>query len=352
MKVTKTVKARVYKPTYCKEDALQRMTEEWRQALKMHRNDADYDDIREETDLPSACVSNINYNEYEGDQPLTISKESINVWQKNNEISDLFLELYTGKERIWLPIQIWDGHKQYLLNDKFNILNSEIMQKNGTFYIHFVVQTDMNIDEPENVLGIDIGDKHLATSVALHSDGTVEDVNFHGDDIRGVRRHYAWLKKRLQHKGSYRTLKQVSDKEHRRVDDICHNVAKDIVEQAEQHNAVIVMENLTGLHGDTEKGSRMNRIVNEMPHHKLRRYITYKAHWKGIPVIESDPSYTSQTCHTCSQIGKRQSGLFTCPHCDTEYNADANASINIAEGFRNQWLQNGAVQPSAQNATA
>lgn len=349
MKNQKTIKAKVFKPTERKRRELNRLVEEWEKAKEILDEEENYDRVRDETNLPSDSISRIKYHGFQGtNQPLIIAKKSIEVWKQDNEISDMFVEFFTGNTRLWLPTDMWNKHKEIILDEETEIRDSKLIKENDGFYFHFTVERDVEINSPEKVIGVDIGDKNLAVSVTLETDNSVKDVNFHGREIRGVRRHYSWLKKRLQEKQAYQKLKEISGKEQRTIDDICHQVSKDIVEKAEKENAVIVSENLKGMSGDTGKGSRMNRIVNEMPHHKLRKYIEYKALWKGIPVVESDPRWTSQTCHRCNQIGRRKSqGQFNCPHCDLEYNADANASINIAQGFSNQWLENGAVQISA-----
>ena len=96
------------------------------------------------------------------------------------------------------------------------------------------------------------------------------------------------------------------------------------------------------------KGRRFRRIVHSMPHHRLSRYIEYKALWEGIPVVHAGEAYTSRTCHRCGNEGRRVSqGFFKCPSCGLEYNADLNGAINIGERFLGHWLRDGAVGLSA-----
>ncbi|MEW6603923.1 MAG: transposase [Thermoproteota archaeon] len=62
------------------------------------------------------------------------------------------------------------------------------------------------------------------------------------------------------------------------------------------------------------------------------QYIRYKAALAGIKVIEVSEAWTSQTCHRCGERGQRKTqGLFACPHCNIEDNADRNAAFNIAK---------------------
>jgi len=59
-----------------------------------------------------------------------------------------------------------------------------------------------------------------------------------------------------------------------------------------------------------------------------------KATEAGIPVEYVNPAYTSQTCHSCHRIGRRDSQAeFRCPNDDchvSTFQADINASANIA----------------------
>ena len=60
------------------------------------------------------------------------------------------------------------------------------------------------------------------------------------------------------------------------MNDELHKIAKDIVDDAERYNAIIAIGNLNGIRNNN-KGKKVNRIVNSMPFHKLRKYIKYKA---------------------------------------------------------------------------
>ncbi|WP_343122720.1 zinc ribbon domain-containing protein [Verrucomicrobium sp. 3C] len=43
-----------------------------------------------------------------------------------------------------------------------------------------------------------------------------------------------------------------------------------------------------------------------------------------------DPAYTSQTCSSCKQLGRRTKHRFVCPHCGLRAHSDLNASRNLA----------------------
>lgn len=350
LEVTKTIKAKVHSPTNSKWNSLDKLWKEWVNSLD---KDKDYQKLREETQLPSYYARSLSWKVGEGDfSPILMDKDSFRIKETGNKHANFFISIRTLNERIWLPLRMWDNHEEIL--GEAEICDSILIKRNGEFYIHIVVKKEIKVSSYSSVLGVDLGEKVLATSVVLsgQSGSVTSSINspeFHGKDVRGVRRHYAWLRKRLGEKKLLEEIERISDKESRIVNNRCHEISKRIVEKAERNDSVIVIGNLKGLNGDTGKGKRMNRIVNSMPHGKLTRYIKYKAKWKGIPVVLADESHSSITCHKCGRKGKRPSqGQFKCPSCGTEYNADLNGAINIGKRFLDQWLRDGAVWLSAQ----
>ncbi|WP_162354476.1 IS200/IS605 family accessory protein TnpB-related protein [Natrialba swarupiae] len=95
----------------------------------------------------------------------------------------------------------------------------------------------------DGVIRVDLGVRWVATSVALSSSNT----EFHGEEIRRIRRHHHDLHTRLQEKGAYDTLQSVKAKEYRRVNDRLHKISRAIVEEAKERNALIVVGNLEGI---------------------------------------------------------------------------------------------------------
>jgi len=188
---------------------------------------------------------------------------------------------------------------------------------------------------PSSILAVDLGERFSATAVLLQN-GSVMKPKFMGKEIRGVRRHYAWLRKRLQKRGLLKDVKRIGHKEHRIVNDMLHKVSKAVVSLADQTNSCIVLGDLKGIR-KRRRGKRMNRVISNMPYYRLIQMITYKATMKGIPVITTNEAYTSRTCHICNCEGKRKTqGLFVCPYCG-EYNADLNGAINIGKKIE-RWL--------------
>jgi IS605 OrfB family transposase len=170
---------------------------------------------------------------------------------------------------------------------------------------------------------------------------------FYGREARSVRRHYAWLRKRLGERRLLKEIRRISDKETRTINDLCHNISREIVNTAKEHHAAIILGALKGIR-KRARGRRMNRIVSNMPYLKLSRYIAYKAAWEGVPVIYENEAYTSRTCPRCGSKGRRpHQGLFRCPACRFEANADYVGARNLTERAA-RWFAAGALRVQAQ----
>ena len=74
--------------------------------------------------------------------------------------------------------------------------------------------------EYQNVIAIDMGIKHIATSVELATNRTV----FYGKDVRGW---YLWLRRQLGLKKAIDTIKKIGDHEKRIANDIIHKITRD-----------------------------------------------------------------------------------------------------------------------------
>jgi putative transposase len=121
-----------------------------------------------------------------------------------------------------------------------------------------VVEKDIpEKNEYQTVIGIDMGIKHIATFVELATRKTV----FYGKQLNRVRGHYFWLHRKLGIKKAIDTIKKIGSKEKRITNDIIHNISRDIVNQAVERNALIVLgdiKHLRRIHQNT-RGRKFNR---------------------------------------------------------------------------------------------
>jgi putative transposase len=188
--------------------------------------------------------------------------------------------------------------------------------------------------EYEDVLGVDLGAHHLATTVLLSDRSTT----FYGEHVRRIREHYKQLKKSVGKakitSGKQWVSENCSDTESKRVEHELHRIANRIVSDAFENNAVVVVGDLEGIREDADKGRFVNDKVHSMPFARFLNILEYKAHLEGVEVVVVDEAYTSQTCNWCgeqSETERTGQGLFECYECGLEDNADKNGALNIAK---------------------
>lgn len=264
----------------------------------------------------------IKYKNY----PLVIPHNQIWIRKKQTKLTPYWIKISVRKRKgigLWLPIKPHRG----LLDTKYLKDSLLLLNNKGNYELRLIYQYEVKELKHHNITAIDLGYKNIATVCNSASTRPI----FYGRNIKGIRRHYLYLRKRLGNKRLLEKIKQVSDKEKRIIEQELHIIANSIVEQALKTKSVIVLGNLKGIRKSVRrKGKRLNRIVSNMPYFKLTTLITYKAAQRGIRVVKIKETNTSKLCSKCNSKGERKSqGLFECNVCNSQLNADYNASRNI-----------------------
>lgn len=217
---------------------------------------------------------------------------------------------------------------------------AELIRRKGEFYVHIVVEKDVQELKPENVIAVDLGIKHTATVLGTHD----THPKFHGKEVRRIRAHFFRLRRTLQKKGAYGAVKKIGNHEKRTVKNYLHAYAKRIVEETLRTNSLIVVGRLKGIR---KRGGGKGRVfqgkLSGFPFYRFVGYLKYKAAWLGVKIIEVSEAWTSQTCHSCGSRGLRLGGYFHCSGCKHEYNADYNGAYNILKRGMGQALSQGLL---------
>jgi len=213
--------------------------------------------------------------------------------------------------------------------------------RDGNVYLHIQLKTEApesdQSSQSSNVIGVDFGHRDIAV--------TSEVEKWDGQDIQQVRDRLSKVRASLQAKRSKGTrstrrrarqsLQRLSGKNRRYQQWLNHQISKAIVQRANALNAVIAVEDLTGIRECTNKLPRNKterRSSSGWAFFQLRLFIAYKALQAGVQVLAVNPVYTSQICHQCLHIhpvqGKsyRSGKGFTCGHCGWQGEADLNGA--------------------------
>ncbi len=281
----------------------------------------------------------IKYREY----PLPLWSISIKNWfrTRNTKLTKNWIKIPNSKKKgigLWLPLKFHQAlPKKFILKDSF------LVKKNNKYYIHFCI----NINEPKQykaktLFGIDLG---LKNPIAL-TDYKTKETKFIGRELKQIRGKYFYLRKKLGKLKNLNQIRKIKNKEKRRINSLLHTLSKNIVTEAYNKKAAIIIGKLYNLR--INKGRKFNRKLSSFSYYKLTRFIEYKAKEKGIPFFQVSEVNTSKTCHVCGNTGKRIKNLFSC-ECGYKDNADRNASFNIAKRGLSYMLKLG-VEASAQKS--
>jgi IS605 OrfB family transposase len=213
---------------------------------------------------------------------------------------------------------------------------SDLVHRDGMWFLYATVEVpEPDIYDPNGFLGVDMG----IANIAYDCDGR----RYAGGPLNGYRRRQQRLRRRLQAKNTKsarRLLARRRKKESRHAANVNHTIAKRIVTEAARTSRGIAVEKLTGIR-DRVRLRRPQRVtLSSWSFHQLGDVLAYKARRAGVPLVQVDPRYTSQTCHGCGHRDKRNrpdQETFHCRSCGVVAHADHNAALNIAQRGVQDW---------------
>lgn len=346
MKIQKTIKARIVSLTKRKEELLEREYTNWQNTLQGWASPL-YSATKQQAErLAKRLGKRMNDIDY----PMVLRNDVINIQRHDTQIAHYWMKvpIHGIRGGIKVPLQLPQNQEGLL---SLPIKESKLIWKRDHWSVHIVVEKEVasNTSFSYPIIAVDFGERHIATSVEW--DGvSMKNPKFYGTEVRGIRRHYAWLRMRLGERKCLRTIKKVGNSEQRKVDAVLHNISRQIVDRAKEIGATIVLGSPNGKSmRRSAKGRRFRRIVYSMPYYRLTQFITYKASWDSVPVVLKNEDFSSKECHVCHEWMKRpQQDLVICQR-HGHYNADLNAGINLAKRFCDHWLQDGAAFDTALN---
>ena len=177
-----------------------------------------------------------------------------------------------------------------------------------------------------NTMGIDLGIK--CPAVSYISDGSVK---FYGNGRKNkyMRRHYKYLRQKLQKAKHMNAVQRINNKEQRIMKDIDHKLSHCIIETAVSHNVnTIKLERLANIRATTRTSRKNNPSLNTWSFYRLAQYIEYKAKIAGIKVEYVNPAYTSQTCPVCGHVHHANDRDYVCK-CGFHIHRDLLGAMNI-----------------------
>ena len=248
---------------------------------------------------------------------------------QNYKVNGNYIEfpvLINGKsKRLSVKAKVTDNQKAIFANSKLGTMR--IVYKNNKIVAQIVYEIAEPVYNSEgNVMGVDLGIKCPAVSYV--SDGSIK---FYGNGRKNkyMRRHYAYLRKKLQKAKHIDAVKRINDKEQRIMRDIDHKLSHDIVETAVAHDVkVIKLERLANIRSTARTSRKNNHSLHNWSFYRLAQFIEYKAKLAGITVEYVNPAYTSQTCPVCGHVHHANDRNYVCK-CGFHIHRDVLGAMNI-----------------------
>lgn len=245
---------------------------------------------------------------------------------KENEDSKEF-DAWFALWRTQYPIKLCKYHKDLFERSKRCVGSKITRSKNGSFILNLSLEFEPKekvlTTEPK-VLGVDLG----IVKPLVCSDGKQFGS---GKFIKHKKIEYGKKRSRNQ-----KLVEEINSKQSRWTADLNHKLSKQLINYCIQEKIdVLSLENLKGQKLSNKKYRTYNWAFKD-----LLTKITYKAELEGIKVISVNPAYTSQTCSNCgskSKDNRKSQSKFHCLNCGMTFNADVNASKNIASLSAGSW---------------
>ena len=249
-----------------------------------------------------------------------------------------FPVMVNGKSKR-LSVKTKMTEKQKTIFNFHKLGTMRIVVKNNILIAQIVYETiEPEIATEGSILGIDLGIKCPAVSYC--SDGSIQ---FYGNGRQNkyMRRHYRYLRKKLQKKKSLKAVKRINNKEQRIMKDIDHKISCQIVKTAIKHNVnIIKLEQLQNIRSATRTSRKNNPSLHTWPFYRLAQFIEYKAKLAGIRVEYVNPAYTSQKCPVCGDIHHANDRQYTC-NCGFRIHRDLLGAMNICNST--EFVGNGQI---------
>ena len=352
---------KLYEPTNTKKQELKKLYTNWnkaiRSALKIvkhwgftsytNSHKHTYRVVRNNFNLPSQVAieanrkaiesytscnekfrDNLKFN-YQAPVDLVKSK-SFDFIQKDNgtNLVKINIEPYNN---IYIPLCLSNYHLNYLNNDRYNLKTAELYKENSDWYLNFILEYEVELEDTDTYLGIDLGIVNLATfSVIDNQENILHTEHISGKELRFKRMRYK-QKRKVKAKNSD-SRKTTLIKENQLTKQTNWLIANKIIKISKEYNSTIVFEDLKNIRKNITNDNELNNYEkNSWSYYQLKQFVKHKANLNNLPVKEINPANTSQICSKCGSRGiRKKQDLFKCPN-GHKFNADSNASINIAK---------------------
>ncbi|MEA5575498.1 RNA-guided endonuclease TnpB family protein [Anabaena sp. UHCC 0451] len=205
-----------------------------------------------------------------------------------------------------------------------------ISRQADRWFISFKIEVEPKTSTLDNVVGVDLGVKNLATLST-------------GEVITGAKSYkkYEYKLRRLQWLNRHKIIDSSNWKKaqipiarlHRKIANLRKDTLHKLTTLLAKNHGVIVIENLnvSGMLAN----HKLAKAISDMGFYEFRRQLEYKCQLYGSRLVIVDRWFpSSKTCSHCS-VKKENLSLservFKCDSCGFECDRDLNAAINLSQ---------------------
>ena len=258
------------------------------------------------------------------DEKLKCNKPNINII--NPELDSRFYELdFNNKTtfdgwitlfslfnkrgvKIYIPVNKHKHFNKFFDNKDFELKHSILLSKK---YIEIRFEKEIDKVEEGKIIGFDVGIKTMISS----SDDQITGKDIHGHTLESI------IAKKSRCKYGSKGYKRAQTHE--------KNYIRWALNQLNfQGVKTVKVENLTSMN----KYKRLSRQLKGFTYEGIFDMLKLKLESLGVHLVKVPKAFTSQRCSNCGWVRKanRSGKTFKCDKCGFTYDADLNASKNIA----------------------
>ena len=291
-----------------------------------------YKNIRKSNpEIPSQVVIKAEQECLSSYRSAKSNKHKKKLIEKKKLSMRLDKRLYTTPDKFSIRITGMEGRHSYKfvvyprlkeLLEKYPYQDPLIYVDGNNVCIAFSFDNKVEKLKQRLALGVDVGIRRSAAT----SDGRIiMDKKFNGEKRR--LRHIKDELKSTGTKSARKHLRKLKHKEYNKNKNQTHLIANEVLNTEAD---TICLENLKSI--KRKKNPYQNKhSISQVPLYELRRVITYKAENMGKTITLVCPSFTSQRDNVSGKIEGERRGCRFYSKNGLIYDADINASINIAK---------------------
>jgi putative transposase len=207
-----------------------------------------------------------------------------------------------------------------------------LVKGDGCYLKAVFSKTVETVELNEGAIAVDVNENNVAF-------GSTDSIRNVETGERAIRTAYFLKRRRLQSKPRLNEkplLAKYRGRERRRIEDIYHKVANEIVAEAIEAGAsVIVLEDIRDIRKRIKYSKALNGRLNRWGFRRFQGILEYKARVAGLRVVYVDPRGTSSLCPICGEkMSPNGYRKVRCPKCGLEEDRDAVAVRNLLRRYQ------------------